>query len=127
MIVLMDTSFVIHAHSGQGPVHYDLMLQAGDALATWRLACPAAELPLDSPTGVRRIQDHRLAYLDYQGPISNGRGCVTMVDRGFYEPISICEDCWQVRLASLQTQGRFELRRLGPGSDDWTITRLTAR
>lgn len=32
-----------------------------------------------------RLPDHRLAYLDYEGEISGGRGCVTQVMTGTFE------------------------------------------
>jgi hypothetical protein len=59
--------------------HWDLMLEAGGVLRTWRLAEP--------PTPGKDIQaepiaDHRNAYLDYEGPVSGNRGTVTRCDQG---------------------------------------------
>ena len=51
--------------------HWDLMLEAGDVLRTWRLAAPPGA---DQPIGATATFEHRLAYLDYEGPISGGRG-----------------------------------------------------
>lgn len=75
------------------PTHCDLMLETGDALATWALA----ELPADWQTllddsqlkfassnsvDAERLPEHRLAYLDYEGPVSSGRGSVRRLDTG---------------------------------------------
>ncbi|CAN5318460.1 hypothetical protein BH10PLA2_BH10PLA2_04330 [soil metagenome] len=59
--------------------HWDLMLESGATLRTWRLA----ESPVPG-TDIRAepIADHRRAYLDYEGPISGNRGSVTRWDSG---------------------------------------------
>src|SRR5262249_52501240 len=64
-------------------LHWDLMLGAGEVLRTWRLAAPprAGERTKAQPSF-----DHRRLYLDYEGPISGGRGTVKVWDRGTYEP-----------------------------------------
>jgi hypothetical protein len=61
--------------------HWDLMLECGPVLKTWRLAAPPA------PGTVVRAEptfDHRLLYLDYEGPISAGRGNVVRWDHGTF-------------------------------------------
>ena len=71
--------------------HWDLMLEAGDALRTWRLeAWPEDGLVV----GAEPIGDHRIAYLDYEGPVSGNRGRVQRRDEGTYTgqvavPISV--------------------------------------
>jgi hypothetical protein len=63
-------------------LHWDLMLQQGDVLRTWRLKEPPdAEIPIIA----EELPDHRLAYLDYEGPVSGDRGTVTRWDAGTYE------------------------------------------
>lgn len=54
------------------------MLESGGVLKTWRLAAEPKVLPV----AAEAIGDHRLAYLDYEGPISGGRGKVTRWDFG---------------------------------------------
>ncbi|MCC9609688.1 hypothetical protein LOC68_03950 [Blastopirellula sp. JC732] len=62
--------------------HYDLMLEEGDALRTWRLL----EKPdMLQPVRGEAIFPHRLTYLDYEGEVSGNRGSVTRIDRGEYE------------------------------------------
>ncbi len=70
--------FVILEHHYRG-VHWDLMIQDGKILRTWallELPRPGQFIPGD------RIQDHRLLYLDYEGPISRNRGFVRRFDAG---------------------------------------------
>ena len=120
----MPETFVILHHSGCGPDHYDLMLETDQALATWRLCELPDQLSADESTQARRLADHRLAYLDYEGPISGGRGRVERMDKGDYELLHANPACWQVRLSGRRLRGRFELRRSGGETDHWTLRRL---
>jgi hypothetical protein len=64
--------------------HWDLMLEVGDVLQTWRLPTPPAankEVPAE------KSFDHRLMYLDYEGPVSGHRGSVVRWDAGSYQLI----------------------------------------
>lgn len=63
-------------------LHWDLMIESGPVLRTWRLTRPPR--PNDT-IPVEASFDHRLVYLDYEGPISGGRGSVTRWDRGTCE------------------------------------------
>ena len=60
---------------------WDLMLEAGEALRTWRLTAPPR--PGRGVDAVP-IGDHRLAYLDYEGPVSGDRGRVSRWDHGTF-------------------------------------------
>jgi hypothetical protein len=62
--------------------HFDLMLEAGPVLRTWRLAA----LPADGvAVAAEPIGDHRLEYLNYEGPVSGGRGTVRCVQSGDFQ------------------------------------------
>jgi hypothetical protein len=82
-----DSRFVILTHDHPF-LHWDLMLEDGDALTTFRLLQEPA-------TGVaiaaEALAAHRKAYLNYEGPVSGGRGTVTQWDRGTCEPMSRSE------------------------------------
>ena len=84
------------------PSHWDLMLEREGVLLTWNLpALPAAwggEAAGFVEIAATRIADHRLAYLDYEGPISGDRGAVTRIDRGEYEAVEQTDDNIRVRL-----------------------------
>jgi len=120
----MSRAFVIHVHSGCGPLHFDLMLEGADALATWQVPLDPAGLGPGESTPARRLPDHRTDYLTYEGPVSRGRGRVRRLDRGTYELLAAAEDRRVVRLDGQNLRGRFELRRSGPDNDDWTLARL---
>ena len=81
--------FILLEHTGapDDPVgrHYDLLLEAGEACRTWRLA----ELPSAGGPAVVAVEiaPHRLAWLDHlAGEVSGGRGHARRVDGGTYEP-----------------------------------------
>ena len=60
-------------------LHWDLLLESEGKLLTWRLLRePAAGATIEAEA----LPSHRLAYLDYEGPVSGNRGSVTCWDRG---------------------------------------------
>jgi hypothetical protein len=62
-------------------LHWDLLLSCGQTLRTWRLAePPAAQVPV----AAEALPDHRPVYLEYEGPISGGRGRVLRWDTGTF-------------------------------------------
>ncbi len=62
-------------------LHWDLMLEHDGILRTWRLAAPPeANATIDAEASF----DHRLIYLDYEGPVSGNRGTVRRWDAGTY-------------------------------------------
>ena len=73
--------FVILEHD-HPVLHWDLMLESGPALRTWRLAGPPESA--GGAVAAKASFDHRLAYLDYEGPVSRGRGTVRRWDQGTY-------------------------------------------
>jgi hypothetical protein len=73
--------FVILEHD-HPELHWDLMLESGDVLRTWRLLRPP-DTPGETIDAIA-IGDHRKAYLDYEGPVSGGRGNVKRWDAGEY-------------------------------------------
>jgi hypothetical protein len=102
--------FVVLEHVWNG-VHWDLMLDTGQALRTWAIDEPIVagrKLP------ARMLGDHRRDYLDYEGEISGNRGRVRRVDHGTYEVLVWTVDRVVVRLAGVQLVGTAELRGAGP-------------
>ena len=77
------------------------MLEHGEVLWTWQLlelpaswqAVLADKTVLQTPRTsaqtvlVQKLPDHRLAYLDHEGPVSAGRGEVEQCDSGTYQLI----------------------------------------
>jgi len=66
--------FVVLRHTGVPTPHFDVMLERapGEALLTWR----APSWPMPVLTVLTPLDDHRAVYLDYEGPVSGGRGQV---------------------------------------------------
>lgn len=63
--------------------HLDFMLQANDALLTWRWR----EIPQGHQVFVAsRLANHRVEYLTLEGKLSGNRGIVTRIDHGTFEP-----------------------------------------
>jgi hypothetical protein len=99
--------------------HWDLMLESGEVLRTWALA----ELPKSWQTDRSRaaavgdavkateLADHRLAYLDYEGPVSGERGTVRRVDAGTFKMIVDGSDRLEIELNGASLQGRLSLHR----------------
>ena len=58
------------------------MLEAGPALRSWRLL---GDPRTGEPVPAAANADHRVAYLDTQGPVSGERGSVRRVDAGSYD------------------------------------------
>src|SRR5438105_1964279 len=99
--------FVLLAHDHPF-VHWDLMLEAGSALRTWRLhALPRVGIAVVAES----LGEHRLAYLDYEGPVSGGRGTVKRVDSGDFEWVVNELDCVELRITGNQLRGRLRLAR----------------
>lgn len=108
----MNGAFVIQFHRCDQGDHYDLMLEKPDALATFQLPAPLAEVTADQPRLVRRLDDHRRAYLTYEGPVSGGRGSVRIAAQGRYEASVATDELWVFELRGAGGGGVFELRRL---------------
>lgn len=70
--------------------HWDLMLENRGVLLTWELpSVPPGPLPATfGQLGICRLPDHRIEYLEYEGPVSKDRGTVRRVDSGCYQLIN---------------------------------------
>jgi hypothetical protein len=96
------------------PSHWDLMLERHGALMTWSLAESPASWRMSPGHGVieleaARLPDHRLAYLDYEGPVSGDRGQVKRLDRGDYEIVDESPEWLHVRLDGAVAIGEMRL------------------
>jgi hypothetical protein len=114
-------AFVILEHSGLGPTHCDLMLQDGPALATWQLPVSPVQIGQGQEIPATKLPAHRAAYLEYEGPVSGGRGQVRRVDGGTFELLEQREELWRVRLRGEHLDAEFELVR--QTGDLWQLRR----
>jgi hypothetical protein len=91
--------------------HWDFMLESGDGLRTWRLAAPPRP---GATVAAEPLSDHRRAYLDYEGPVSGGRGTVTRWDAGTYRWEETAEGV-AMYLEGSRLRGRAHIEADGAG------------
>ena len=97
--------------------HWDLMLEAGETLQTWRLSA----LPeVGQAVRAERSFDHRRFYLDYEGPIRDNRGHVTRQECGTFDWEIVEEGRTVVRLKGMRLVGLLRLERDAEGG--WTAS-----
>lgn len=107
--------FALLAHDYPTP-HFDLMLERDGTLRTWRIAL----IPkLGETLTAEAIGDHRLDYLDYEGPVSGNRGTVRRIDSGGIEWHVATPNEVVVILNGQLLCGQLELRSAG---DHWTCS-----
>jgi hypothetical protein len=90
------------------------MVEANGSLVTWRLSAP---LTLGEVVSALHIGNHRIDYLDYEGPVSGNRGQVRRWDAGDCDWLERSEQLVVVRLHG----GRFNgiLRLEWQRGDEW--------
>jgi len=109
--------YVILWHDGVAEPHFDLMLETlpGSALATWR----SPHWPIERPTLVTRLKDHRRAYLDYEGELSERRGRVERVVAGTCR-VEVGEaSVWHITLLTGAAPQRLVLRPVDAAHQTW--------
>ena len=110
--------FVILRHDSPRGEHFDFMLEAGGVLKTWALPrAPEAGIEMDCEA----LADHRLTYLDYEGPISGDRGVVTRWDWGTCAVERQGNDEWAVELAGHRIAGHATVRRSAHAQNRWSF------
>lgn len=92
------------------------MLEAEGVLKTWALpAWPSLTVEMEC----RMLPDHRLAYLEYEGEVSGGRGNVRRVEAGEYSVERRSANEWVVAITGRKLVGRVELRQTGETPSCW--------
>ena len=108
------------AESDSRPSHWDLMHEPLDGGLLWTWAF-AAEPGAEQQATAERLANHRTAYLDFEGPISGGRGHVRRVMEGEFRFLRADSDRVELDVAS----GRLprQVRMLCQQSDQrWKVT-----
>jgi hypothetical protein len=106
----MANSFVVQEHTTPEGVHWDLMIEQGQALTTFRLA-ESPENAMDHAVEAERIFDHALRFLTYEGPVQKGTGRVRIVERGQYDLFDESDDALILGFHGTILKGRFTLAR----------------
>ena len=121
----MMFDFVIQEHTRDEDVHWDLMVRSGERLFTWHV-CRHPNQWAECEFKCEKIFDHRLKYLTYEGPISDGRGYVRIVARGQYIDIKgklltcLPFDELDLVLNGDLVSGNLSLSRIS--DDNWNMT-----
>ena len=88
--------YVILRHSRcNEDLHWDLMLEDGQVLKTFRLEVGPADFSKE-PIKAVAIRDHLLKFLDYQGPVNNGLGEVAAADKGQYQMLKHTRETMEI-------------------------------
>ena len=95
------------------------MLEAGGVLKTWALPrAPEAGVEMECEA----LADHRLAYLDYEGPISGDRGSVVRWDQGEYAVVRQSDTEWVITLAGEKLRGKAALHCQTDDPSGWAFS-----
>ncbi len=114
--------------------HVDWMIASEpsgrEPLVTFRVGCRVDEIAAGQRVLAHRIDDHRPAYLTYEGPISGGRGTVKRLARGTVVSWQRTGDRWRMEIEWCDPNGlrcqdlrltRREASAEAPG-EVWVIT-----
>jgi len=108
--------FVIQQHERQDePAHWDLMLERGDCLETYRV-CAAPELWHNSQVEAVKIFDHPLRFLTYEGVVNKGKGTVKIADAGTYLVLTRNDKEQCLVFSGRILKGEFTLTRIKKAS-----------
>ena len=116
--------FVVHQHQAQH-LHYDFRLEMNGVLRSWAVPKGAPQRP-----GVRRlaieVEDHPLAYIDFEGTIPQGQygaGTVHIWDTGTYTLEKAEPDELKFVLHGTKLKGSFVLLRMKDRPKNWILLR----
>ena len=111
--------FVILEHQAPDGLHWDVMIQFGDALWTWRASrvpdASTASLPLE------KIADHPLRFLSYEGPVQNRTAAVRQIDGGICAVDGQTSDGFTAVFEGTRLRGAFCFKKQTDTA--WTMQR----
>ena len=103
-----NKKFVIQRHVRGNDIHWDLMLETGDVLETYRLAVPPEKITAE-PVEAVKIFDHPLKFLTYEGSVNKGKGTVEIADAGIYQILNKTGNRVDLQFAGKILNGKFAL------------------
>jgi len=115
--------FVVLHHTEATGDHYDLMIEMGNQLATWKLHDPPEHIESEA-YDIHRLPDHRPRYLDYEGPISGDRGHVTRHDSGECVVHQRSDARWEVTFHGQRLMGNHILECIDQSEARWRLRRV---
>ena len=118
--------FVVQEHHARR-LHWDLRLEREGVLMSWAVPNGIPEDPSENRKAIH-VEDHPLAYLDFEGEIpqgSYGAGRVRVWDHGDYDLEKFEDGELIVVFHGERLRGRYAMFRTG-GEKDWMIHRMDA-
>jgi bifunctional non-homologous end joining protein LigD len=116
--------FVIQRHTRDGErPHWDLMLENGTVLETYRVCLPPEDW-CDKPAEAVRIFDHPLKFLSYEGSVNKGKGRVEIADCGTYRILKRDDKRQLLEFAGNVLNGKFVLSQIK--NAEWKFSHSTA-
>ncbi|MHC4911875.1 MAG: DNA polymerase ligase N-terminal domain-containing protein [Planctomycetota bacterium] len=115
-----DRNFVIQKHTRPDDLHWDLMLEAGQVLETYRLALPPEQL-LNQTTTAVRISDHPVKFLSYEGTVNKSAGTVEIAETGTYQVLSDNKGLRELQLDGKILKGKFTFIHID--AENWQFGR----
>jgi hypothetical protein len=112
--------FVVQEHTRCGNVHWDLMLESGNILQTWRLNTHPERIG-NEPINASKIFDHDLKFLTYEGPVNKGLGSVSIVDIGTFEMLEKSEKISRLHFQGNILSGNFILEYIA--GESWRFSK----
>jgi bifunctional non-homologous end joining protein LigD len=113
--------FVVQRHDRQGQLtHWDLMLEQGDVLKTFRLDRPPVDVLTEAVSAIA-IADHPVRFLTYEGSVNQGLGCVQIAERGTYTATLQTQESWDMEMDGAILRGRFLLSHVQ--AERWRLSR----
>lgn len=101
-------------------MHWDLMLEVGEVLQTYRLELPPAKLAEKTSPAVK-IFDHPLKFLTYEGSINAGKGSVEIAETGTYRLLNENEHRLELQLDGKILKSKFAIIHIE--NDKWEFQR----
>ncbi len=107
--------YVVLRHEGIADPHFDLMFETapGSAPRTWR----SSVWPITERTQLVELRDHRRAYLEYEGPVSDNRGQVRCICSGFFKIVAMNDVEWRLVLDDFESE-----LLMSKSSGEWVAT-----
>lgn len=120
----MTLRFVVHEHHASH-LHFDFRLEIEGMLRSWAVPKGPSMDPTDKRLAVE-VEDHPLAYVDFEGTIPEGEygaGQVVIWDHGPYELLERKKDKWLFWLEGKKLRGKFALVQLKKSKTgrDWLL------
>ncbi len=104
--------------------HFDLMIEDGPTLATWKIDVPPETASVEG-IPCERIADHRRRYLEYEGPISGDRGHVVRHGEGTCEVLRQGGRAWRVAFDGKLMNGVFLIEKADDQGAAWRLRPLS--